>query len=60
MSNPNAPIQVVAADPDKGDLIVHFSNGTSILYHAHFLHEVRDDDGNIALAVTDEDETDSE
>ncbi len=57
MPNPNAPVLVVAADPNKGDLIVHFSDGTSVLYHAHFLHDVRDDDGNVALPDTIEGET---
>ena len=50
-------IRIVAADPTKGDLIVHFSDGTSVLYHAHFLDEVRNDDGNVALPDTAEEES---
>lgn len=54
MSDFNNSVRVVAADPTSGNLIVHFSDGTSVLYHAHFLHEVRHDDGNIALPNGDE------
>lgn len=53
------PIRVVGADPTKGDLIVHFSDGTSVLYHAHFLNAVRADDGNIAIPDTPETNTES-
>lgn len=42
-------ISITAAEIYKGDVIIHFSNSTSIFYHAHFLDKVRNDDGNVAL-----------
>ena len=33
---------------DKG-LIIHFTNGESVLYHAAFLYDVRTHDGNRPL-----------
>ena len=60
MPNHQIPIRVAAADPNKGDLIIHFSDGTSVLYHAHFLYDVRADDGNVALSDTPETDVESE
>lgn len=60
MPTSNASVKVVAADPMKGDLLVHFSNGTSVLYHSNFLYDVRDDDGNVALSNEAEEEDSDE
>ena len=42
-------LHVLDADTVPEGLLVHFSNGISVLYHAQFLFDVRDDDGNIAI-----------
>ena len=60
MPNHQTPIRVAAADPNRGDLIVHFFDGTSVLYRAHFLYDVRADDGNVALPDTPETDAESE
>ena len=52
-------ITVVAVDQMKGDVLVHFSNGLSVLYHAQFLFDVREHDNNLPIAV-DEDIEDAE
>ena len=54
METEDASIRVLAADVTRDGLIVHFSNETSVLYHAHFLHDVRNNDGNIALSDDNE------
>ena len=54
MGTKNASIKVLAADVTRDGLIVHFSDETSVLYHAHFLHDVRNDDGNVALSDANE------
>ena len=35
-----------AADPMHGDLLIHFSDGQSVLFQAEYLYEARDADGN--------------
>lgn len=42
-------IRIVSLDRVKENVIVHFSNGLSVLYHAQFLFDVRDADNNIPL-----------
>lgn len=34
----------------NGNVLIHFSNGTTVYCHAHFLWNVRESDGNIAIA----------
>ena len=56
----NDPERLIIVDADKmnGNLLIHFSSGKSVLYHAQFLWDVRKHDGNVALpddaAETDE------
>ena len=42
-------IYIVAADRIQGDLLVHFSDGLSILYRAQFLYDVRNAPGNLVV-----------
>jgi hypothetical protein len=49
-------IKILAADPSGEGLIIHFSDGTTTLFQAHFLYEVRDQDGNVALTDMSEDD----
>ena len=42
-------IKILSADPAGGGIIIHFSDGTITLFQTHFLYQVREDDGNIAL-----------
>ena len=47
-------IRVIDADTISGNLLIHFSNGTSVLFQAHFLWQVRQSDGNVAISNEDE------
>ncbi len=49
MANDPEPLMIVEADRMHGDLLVHFSSGNSVLYHAQFLWDVREHDGNVAI-----------
>jgi len=50
-------ISIQLIDRTDNGMIVHFSNGESVLYHATFLYDVRHHDGNRPLpAGTEEDE----
>jgi hypothetical protein len=51
--------KVVAADVMRGDLLVHFSDGESVLFQAEFLKQVRHEHGNRLLS-DDNDEGDDE
>jgi ethanolamine utilization protein EutQ (cupin superfamily) len=33
----------------EGDLLVKFSDGTVVLFHAKFLYDVRNHDGNVEI-----------
>ena len=49
MAAEHKDIEILAADPSGKGIIIHFSDGTTTLFQAHFLYEVRDQDGNVAL-----------
>jgi hypothetical protein len=49
-------IAILAAEPVGQSLIIHFSDGTTTLFQTHFLYEVRDCDGNVALTDMSEDD----
>ena len=40
---------MVEADKMHGDLLIHFSSEKSVLYHAQFLWDVWEHDGNVAI-----------
>ena len=42
--------KVIAADPMAGDLIIHFSDGKSVLFHADYLEQIRHKDENQVLS----------
>ncbi len=46
---------VVIGRIDKG-IVVHFTNGESVLYHGNFLYDVRNDDSNRPLSNGPEDD----
>ena len=49
-------IKIVGADMVKGGVLIHFRDGLSVLYHATFLYDVRNDDGNVEVSsMQDED-----
>jgi hypothetical protein len=56
----NDPERLIIVDADKihGDLLNHFSSGSSVLYRAQFLWDAREQDGNVALPddATEKDE----
>ena len=56
MAAAHKDIQILAADPSGKNIIIHFSDGTTTLFQTHFLYEVRDQDGNVALTDMSEDE----
>lgn len=43
-------IEVLGADRIRGGLLVHFSDGLSVLFHAKVLYDVRNDDGNVPIS----------
>lgn len=53
-------IRVLGADLVGGGLLIHFSDGLSVLYHSQFLYSVRDDDGNVLIPNEPEQENDTE
>ncbi len=39
-------IAILATDQVSNGLLIHFSDGMSVLYQTQFLYEVQNDDGN--------------
>ena len=56
MEKNDGKIRVVGADVSQGNVAIHFSDNTSVLFHAQFLSDVREDDGNIALVEEEPEE----
>lgn len=50
----NEPITIVSVDKVSEGILVHFSDDSSVLYHAPFLYDVRHDDGNVAVVFTED------
>ena len=40
---------VEASRLSDGDLLITFSDNTTVLFHANFLYEVREHDSNVAI-----------
>lgn len=60
MNLPAGKITIFATDQVTEGLLVHFSDGISVLYHAQFLYDVQNQDGNKAiLDEPEEDEAES-
>ena len=56
MANQHKQINIVSAEPVHNGIVIHFSDETTILFHTHFLYEVRNQDGNVPLTdMTEED-----
>lgn len=43
------PIRVVEVRRFGADILVYFSDGTSVIYHARFLYDMRSHDGNVPI-----------
>jgi hypothetical protein len=56
MATEHRHIRILAAEPSGRGLIIHFSDGTTTLFEAHFLYEVREQNGNVALTDMSEEE----
>ena len=56
MAPQHKDITIVSAEPAGKGIIIHFSDGTTTLFQSHFLYEVRDQDGNVALTDLSDDE----
>ena len=56
MASQYKDITLVSAEPAGKGIIIHFSDGTITLFQTHFLYEVRDEDGNVALTDLSDDE----
>lgn len=50
MPDEGGRIQVLAADVSQGDLLVHFSDESSVLFRAQFLSDVREQDSNVEIS----------
>ena len=59
MVNGMERLKIVEAEKISGNVLVHFSNNVSILYHAQFLWDVREHDGNVAVSNEPSEEDDS-
>ncbi|ADW71302.1 hypothetical protein [Granulicella tundricola] len=49
-------IAILSAETAGHGIIIHFSDGTTTLFQTHFLYEVREEDGNVALTDLSEDD----
>lgn len=49
-------IAIVGADKVRGGLLVHFSDGLSVLYPAQFLYDVKNVDGNVPMRMESDEE----
>ena len=58
MSKTKNSMVVIGADVSQGNLLVHFSDGESVLFQAHFLSDEREADGNRAVPESSEEEQD--
>jgi hypothetical protein len=47
MSDKKEQIGIGASDLVLGGLLIHFTEGTSTLFHSQFLIDVRDEDHNV-------------
>ena len=56
MAIEHAHISILSAEPAGNGLVIHFSDGTTTLFQTHFLYEVRDQDGNVALTDMSEED----
>ena len=56
MAAEHKDMSILSAETTGGGIIIHFSDGTTTLFQTHFLYEVRDEDGNVALTDLSEDE----
>lgn len=48
--------EILGADLVSGGLLVHFAGDLSVLFHAGSLYGVKDDDGNVAVSSTEDEE----
>ena len=53
-------VSIIGSDRIEGGILLHFSEGTSVLYHAQFLYDVRDHDHNVPIVVDAEESSEQE
>jgi len=46
---PRSEIRVVEVNRFGSDILVYFSDGTSVIYHAQFLYDVKNHDHNVPI-----------
>ena len=56
MDNATKEMKVLQTENMSQGVVITFSNGEAVLFHHHFLYEVRHEDGNVALVVEGEDD----
>lgn len=55
MADPE-PLKIKDADRLDNGLLVHFSDGLSVMYHTQFLYDVRNQDDNATLPMDEIDD----
>ncbi|RRA47878.1 hypothetical protein [Acidipila sp. EB88] len=58
MKLPRKPVRIIDADVIKEGVIISFSDGQSVLFHAEFLYERQDHDHNVGLTGARDDKED--
>jgi hypothetical protein len=48
-TNGTAKLTIDEASRMSGNVLIHFSNGTSVYYHADFLWSIRENECNVAI-----------
>ena len=43
-------IEITGTDQVGGAILIHFSDGVSVLYHPKFLYDMQNDDGNVPIS----------
>ena len=50
MATTSDKIEITGTDLLNGAILIHFSDGISVLYHPKFLYDVQNDDGNVPIS----------
>jgi hypothetical protein len=60
MAPASGKITIVSLDQMDEAILIHFSDGVSVLYQAQFLYDVQNDDGNVPISNKPDEEAPSE
>ena len=47
-------LTIITAETLGGNVLIHFSNGSFVLFQAQFLWDIREQDGNVATPKQDD------